>query len=62
MINKKLLLSFFMLFVFSLIAYAEDKKNFVTILNGSNVTRTSSTSYSFVGQPVVFNTKETNES
>ena len=60
MINKKIFLSFLMLFVFSLIAYAEDT-NFVTILNGSNVTRASSTSYSFVGQPVVFNTQETKD-
>ena len=61
MINKKIFLSFLMLFVFSLIIYA-DGKNFVTILNGANIANSATTtSYSFVGQPVVFNTKETND-
>ena len=59
MINKKLLfLCFSMLFVFSAnFIYADN--NFVTVLNGTNITTDSSaTSYSFVGQPVVFNTAD----
>ncbi len=59
MINKKIILSFLMLFVFALIIYA-DGKNFVTILNGANTTSaTNATNYSFVGQSIVFDTTET---
>lgn len=62
MINKKLfVLSFLLLFVF-LVAYNyADGKNFVTILNGSSFgsdTSVRKNTYSFVGQPVVFTTKE----
>ncbi len=62
MINKKIILSFFMLFVFSLIIYA-DGKNFVAMLNGA-VTASSpnTTNYAFVGQSVVFDTTETKTS
>lgn len=62
MINKKIFLSFLMLFVFSLIAYADGKsKNFITILNGTSIVTSGDTkNYSFVGQPVVFDTKEDN--
>lgn len=61
MINKKLLfLCFLMLFVFSAVfVYAADGKNFVTILSGAtNTTSASAKSYSFIGQPVVFNTAD----
>ncbi len=59
MINKKFLLIYLMLFTFfTSFAYAADN-NFVTVLNGSNTaSETDSKSYTFVGQPVVFDTKD----
>lgn len=62
MINKKFILSFLVLFVFSLVIYA-DGKNFVAILNGANIANSSNaTNYAFAGQSVVFDTTETKKS
>lgn len=59
MINKKFLLIYLMLFmVFTSFAFADDK-NFVSVLNGSQTaSQTNSKSYTFVGQPVVFDTND----
>ncbi len=62
MINKKVLLPLLMLFILSTFAYADAGKtfNFVSLLNGSDTSVTSSSkNYSFVGQSIVFDTKET---
>ena len=64
MINKKLLfLSFLMFSVFLAVCVYADR-NIVTTLNGSNFISDSgkkTNSYSFIGQPVVFATKEEKE-
>lgn len=62
MINKKLLflLCFFMSLVFSA-GFVSADNNFITILNGTTSTTSNSanaTSYSFVGQSVVFDTND----
>lgn len=66
MINKKIfILSVLMLIVFSAGSVFAEKnyiKNFVTLLSGAtNAVSTSSHAYSFVGQPVVFNTTESKD-
>ena len=64
MINKKIILSFLMLFMFfaGYVYAADNGENFVTILNGANIASApDSTNYSFVGQSVVFDTKETRD-
>ncbi len=62
MINKKLLILSFLMFVafLTVCVYADSKeKNFVTVLNGANFeSEAGKNSYSFIGQPVVFATKE----
>ena len=61
MINKKIALLITLLFLFPVFTYAADS-NFVTILSGANtVTDSGKTSYSFVGQPVVFDTVESTD-
>ncbi len=64
MINKKLIiLPFLMLFAFLAAYNYADGKNFVTILNGANFKSSGNeNSYSFIGQPVVFTTKENKDS
>ncbi len=61
MINKKLIiLPFLMLFAFlAVYNYAYGDKNFFTMLNGASFKSSGNeNSYSFIGQPVVFTTKE----
>ncbi len=62
MINKKFLLPLLMLFICSAFVYAERTLNFVSLLNGADTAaETGTKNYSFVGQSVVFDTKEASD-
>ena len=63
MINKKVLgLSLILIVFFAICVFAEHTGNFVAVLSGANTaTGSGEKSYSFVGQPVVFNTVESTD-